>query len=116
MRSLEDTIQIHLVQWCRMHKSGILRNVFHCPNGGNRNQVTARRLKGMGVMPGVPDLLLPLPGGGIYWLELKTKKGRLSANQKAFHARLKELGHRVETAYGFEDAQIKLEIVAKEYV
>jgi hypothetical protein len=115
-RKLEDTIQIHLVRWCRGHKSEMLHNVFHVPNGGYRDRVTASVLKAMGVRAGVPDLCLPLPGGGTYWLELKTKKGRLSATQKKFHEMLCSLGHIVETAYGFEDAQDKLEKVVKEYI
>ena len=48
---------------------------FHTPNGGKRGKVQASRLKGLGVKPGVPDVMIlepwaihpetagPVPGG-----------------------------------------------------
>lgn len=34
--------------------------IFHPPNGGNRNIVTAVRLKSLGVIKGVPDVMMPV--------------------------------------------------------
>lgn len=65
----------------------------HVPNGERRDQVTAARLKRMGVTPGFPDLLFLGPAGEVCWIELKAKRGRLSEAQAAIAARLVAAGH-----------------------
>lgn len=57
---------------------------------------------------GVPDRIIFLPGGRIYFVELKTKKGRPSALQKLQRRRFKELGHKVYLLYGLEDVKVFL--------
>lgn len=57
---------------------------------------------------GVPDRIIFLPGGRIYFVELKTKKGRPSALQKLQRRRFKELGHVVYLLYGLEDVKVFL--------
>ena len=58
---------------------------FHVPNGEKREAVTAALLKGMGVKPGVPDLLLyDTSTGHLYAIEVKAKDGYLSESQKAW--------------------------------
>lgn len=57
---------------------------------------------------GVPDRIIFLPGGRIYFVELKTKKGGPSALQKLQHRRFKELGHEVYLLYGLEDVKVFL--------
>jgi hypothetical protein len=54
---------------------------FHVPNGEHRTQATGERLKRMGVMPGVPDIII-LHAGRTLWLELKSNKGKLSPTQE----------------------------------
>lgn len=56
----------------------------HFPAGEKRSAVTGARLKRMGTQPGWPDFLINLPGGRIGYIELKSAKGRLSAEQEAF--------------------------------
>jgi hypothetical protein len=53
---------------------------FHVPNGGWRSPVEAAILKGQGVRPGVPDLVV-IKDGLPFALELKAEGGRLSAAQ-----------------------------------
>jgi hypothetical protein len=69
----------------------------HCPNGGARNRIEAARFKGLGVKPGVPDLLIferweteaLTPGSGFgVAIELKSKRGRVTEAQ---HGWLNEL-------------------------
>jgi len=52
-------------------------NLFHCPNGGSRNEIEGAKLKRMGVRPGVADLILLTPrhGYGSLCLEGKVRKG-----------------------------------------
>ena len=57
---------------------------------------------------GVPDRIIFLPGGRIYFVELKTKRGRPSALQKLQRRRFKELGHEVYLLYGLEDVKVFL--------
>ena len=57
---------------------------------------------------GVPDRIIFLPGGRIYFVELKTKKGYPSALQKLQRRRFKELGHEVYLLYGMEDVRVFL--------
>lgn len=44
-------------------------------------------------VPGFPDLVIALRSGRTLWLELKSKSGRLSAEQKLFRLKLLALGH-----------------------
>ena len=46
---------------------------FHVPNGGRRNRTEAARLKGMGVLAGVADWIVLLPGGRFAAIELKRR-------------------------------------------
>ena len=71
----EHIIQREIVRALRA--DGFL--VFAIPNGGRRNIVLATRLKAEGVMAGVPDLFVADYGG--FFLEVKTKTGKLSAAQ-----------------------------------
>lgn len=73
-----------------------------------KNDVGARRgnffydLKPMGVLPGVADFCIIKPNEVVF-LEIKTKKGRLSENQKTFIEEVQKLGHRAFVAYGWDD-------------
>ena len=60
---------------------------------------------------GVPDRIAILPGGKIYFVELKTEKGRLSEIQKWVQDILKSLGCNVRTIYGIDDAHCFVEMV-----
>lgn len=64
---------------------------FAVPNGEKRDRVTAARLVGQGVKPGVPDIIL-VSRGQAYGLEVKTSSGRLSDAQVAFHGAAKSAG------------------------
>ena len=57
---------------------------------------------------GVPDRIIFLPGGRIYFVELKTKKGYPSALQKLQRRRFQELGHEVYLLFGLEDVKVFL--------
>ncbi len=61
-----------------------LELLYAIPNGGKRDKKVAARMKAEGVNPGVPDMCLPVARGGYHslWIELKTERGRLTAEQK----------------------------------
>jgi hypothetical protein len=65
----------------------------HIASGEKRDQVTAARLKRMGVTAGFPDLMFIGPNGVVCWVELKAKGGRLSAAQAEVASHLVVCGH-----------------------
>jgi len=78
------------------------------PNGGNRNIITAKKLKAEGVTAGVPDITI-IHEGLYYGLEVKkpatvgSRKGVLSLTQKAMIERIKEAGGEVAVVYSVAD-------------
>jgi hypothetical protein len=77
----ETALQIEVVKLFRER----LKNTvwFHVPNGERRSPLTAVKLRGMGVRPGVADFILLCQGIAIA-IELKTEKGAQSVNQTSF--------------------------------
>ena len=65
----------------------------HIASGERRDQVTAARLKRMGVTAGFPDLMFIGPRGQVCWIELKARGGRLGEAQAAVAAHLVAAGH-----------------------
>ncbi len=65
----------------------------HIASGQYRDQVTAARLKRMGVVAGFPDLIFFGPHGEVCAIELKAKNGRLSEAQAAVKRHIEAGGH-----------------------
>jgi len=59
--------------------------------------------------PGVPDRIYILPGGKIYFVELKTETGKFSKLQKWQLAELKRMGCRIRKVKGMEQAKELIE-------
>lgn len=87
--------------------------VAHPPNGGWREKREAAKLKAMGVLPGLSDLLCWWPiaieeeGVKSVWLdsgfiEIKTPVGELDAGQIEFRRRVKAMGGKYEVARNYE--------------
>jgi hypothetical protein len=103
----EDNIQRLVVAHLqRRAAKGVV--YFHVPNGGKRAISEAAKMKRMGVLPGVPDLLL-LRAGELFALELKAEQGRLSDDQRHMLAELAKAGATTATAYGLDHALALLE-------
>lgn len=115
-RRSEDTEQIAVIQWANWNSSKWpeLEMLHHCPNGGSRNKAEAVKLKQMGVVPGMPDLDLPVEKGAYHGLciEMKYDRGTLQENQKRKLRLLAEQGRYCAVCYGAEEA-VK---VLKEYL
>ena len=60
---------------------------------------------------GVPERLAVLPGGRIYFIELKTDRGRLSPLQVWQQDRLRQLGVNVAVIRGMDEAAAFIEEV-----
>jgi hypothetical protein len=101
--AIQRAIWNHL-QW-RSHP-GVF--AFHPANGGFRKPVEAAILKGLGVVAGIPDLVI-IHRGQVYALELKTETGKLTDAQRITHEKLRRAGAEVATVYGSDEALEQLE-------
>jgi len=61
--------------------------------------------------PGVPDRIVITPGGAVYFVELKTKVGRMANIQKWQVAELEKRGANVRIVHGWEAAKAFVEEV-----
>jgi len=108
----EEEEQTILFQWAKMYKGTYpeLDLLFHVPNGGKRDKLTAIKLKAQGVKSGVPDLCLPVPRGEYHGLfvELKTKNNTATEKQKEWLCALQKQGYAVAVCYGWENASEKI--------
>jgi hypothetical protein len=112
MRKFEHEMQVAFVEWCRSKDAPPLAmHIFAIPNGGPRRIQTAIALKKEGVVPGVPDLFLPVPAGGFHglFIEMKTKKGRVSVAQKNMRDMLNRHGYKAIVCRSFESAKAEVE-------
>lgn len=98
----EDEVQAAIVQALRIAFPKCI--VAHFANGEKRDFGTAMKLKGMGVVAGMPDLIVVLPEGKVAWIEVKTTGGRLSAAQSDVIRVMTDLGHPVCVAREISDA------------
>jgi len=57
----------------------------------------------VGLVNGLPDRLLIAPGGIVWFVELKTDKGRPSKIQTFRINEIKRMGANVRIVYGYED-------------
>lgn len=104
MKHAEDDIQRALFAHIKRRACpGVF--AFHPANGGKRNISEAVRFKSMGVIPGVPDVIL-IRGGKVFGLELKSDKpkGRLSVPQISAQIAMREAGAETFTAFGLDEA------------
>lgn len=81
--------------------------LFAVPNGEKRDSITARILKGQGVVAGVSDLVLVLPNE-VLFIEVKRPEsftvkggklhkvgaGTMSDDQRIFEAKITSMGHK----------------------
>lgn len=81
----EARIQAAIVEWVRTVAPEVV--IFHPPNGGLRNKAEASRLKWIGTLAGVPDLVVLGRDGRCWLIEVKAPGGALSAEQRALRDR-----------------------------
>lgn len=112
MISKEREHQVAIMQWAKAKEGSLPTDLlYHCPNGGHRHPLVARKLKAEGVKPGVPDLFLPVARKGFHgWFgELKTDKGVLSPKQEFWRYRLMQEGYFWGLYRDWKDAADELE-------
>jgi hypothetical protein len=113
-RRIEEAHQAAFVSWFRFQYRELEKLLYIIANGENVGAVRMRKLKILGLVPGMPDLCLAVarkPYHGLY-IEMKRPDGHLQKNQVELHAELKAQDYHVVTAYGWDEAKMFL----KEYL
>jgi len=101
MKRPEEALHRAVIQYLAWVKPRAL--YFHCPNGEARSKATGGRLKAMGTLPGVADLLFVCEDGRIKFIELKAEGKYLSPAQKAFKETVTALGADYAVARSVDD-------------
>ena len=93
----ESTLQITLISMLRTLYSDYVINLslngISIPTDIKTKTLIINQMKKEGMEKGMPDLLLYLPNGKVLNMELKTDKGKQSADQVDVQNRLTKLGH-----------------------
>ena len=93
----ESTLQITLISMLRTLYSDYVINLslngISIPTDIKTKTLIINQMKKEGMEKGIPDLLLYLPNGKVLNMELKTDKGKQSADQVDVQNRLTKLGH-----------------------
>lgn len=111
----EEQHQRYVIQWTQQpeirHKFPELKLLYHIPNERKCSQAQGRRLKLQGVRSGVPDLHIPVARSGYHslYIEMKTEKGRTSANQDWWIEELNKQGNKCAVCRSWEEAVAVLE-------
>ena len=87
--------------------------MFHCPNGELRDRRAGAKLRAMGTLPGVPDLIflyqqhrpdLDVSRLCVLFLELKRPGGKLTTEQAAFGLAVGTMGAEFEVVNSIDEA------------
>lgn len=105
-RHEESHIQIQMVNWFRLQYPSYI--IAAIPNGGRRNAVEAKIMKGEGVLAGFSDLIV-VAFNSILFVEVKTEKGKQSASQKKFQSDVERLGFQYSVCRSLQDFQLTIE-------
>lgn len=68
-----------------------------------RNKIDGARLKAMGMVAGVADMVYLNPNGPVTFIEFKTDKGIQSPEQKDFERKCYEWGYAYEIVRSLDD-------------
>jgi hypothetical protein len=103
----ELQLQISLIEHLKYRaRPGVV--YFHVPNGEERDKRVAAKLKAMGVLPGVSDLVFVWldDSGHLHnlYLELKARKRTMSPEQLVFCDRVTDAGAQYAYVDNIDDA------------
>ena len=87
----EEALQQKMVFWFHSTYPEFRGCFFHVPNGDVRSKRAGARLKKVGVVAGVADMIL-LAHGGIWLFEVKNDKGTQSIRQIAWQKLMEKHG------------------------
>ena len=105
----EEQLQAQCYQWFHNSFPALRGLLFHIPNGGTRSMREGAAFKAIGVIAGIPDLMLCVPTHPnntrchALFIEMKAQGGKLSEAQGKAHERLRNAGYEVVTVNNFSD-------------
>lgn len=99
----EDKLQSTCFTWHWNTYPAERRRLFHV-NQKARNAIEGNRMKAMGVVPGVSDLIY-LTASGPVFIEMKTETGVQSLEQKEFQALVESFGYQYIICRSLEQFQ-----------
>lgn len=102
-KSDEHRLQCAIVQVCALAGVDDLI-VYHPANGMVSNPITVSRMKAAGLLPGVADLSIILPGAVAVQMEVKIPGGVQSPEQVAFEQNCKRNGTRYIKVHTLDQA------------
>jgi hypothetical protein len=113
MQHPEHEIQKQIVQYLRARGLVVFSVPGEAAGSGHAAMLRTSRMKAAGLLPGVSDLVLVLPGR-VLFLEVKSKTGRQAESQKMFKGIVEALGHSYALVRSVDDvkAQIKMQGLA----
>jgi hypothetical protein len=94
MNQSEHHEQASYISYCRNSPILGLRFAYAVPNGVKVSVGQARKLKREGLLPGTPDVVVPIASKQYHslYLEFKTRNGRMSDKQELMKAYLESAG------------------------
>ncbi len=106
---LEGDLQMAVAKYLRLQYPDILW--FHTPNEGKRRFLEAVRLKKMGVLSGVSDILIFQANKDYVGLaiELKIKPNSITPSQRNFQRLIMHQGWACSVCYTFEEAKKEID-------
>lgn len=110
MRRPEQQLHRQVVQLLQVYQARGLLAFAHVPNGGYRTVTEAGIFTGLGVQPGVADLLVWMPGGRSVQFELKAPlaKMRLSPAQLDWMRLMTDMGVAVHVVRSVDEVEAVL--------
>lgn len=110
MKRPEQQLHRQVVQLLQVYQGRGLLAFAHVPNGGYRTATEAGIFTSLGVMPGVADLLVWMPGGKSLQFELKAPlaKKRLSPAQLGWIGRMADMGVAVHVCRSVDEVEAVL--------
>lgn len=105
MQQNEHYEQSAVIQWFRLAYPKLI--MFAIPNAAKRSPQLANYMKAEGMLAGVADLFLMKPSKthhGLF-IEMKSKTGKLTDQQKYFLEQAKAQGYAASVCFSFEEAQ-----------
>lgn len=107
----EARIQAEAFKWFHNTYEHLRGLLYHIPNGEDRDIRVAAKLKAMGVVAGIPDMILNYRQKTYFFEFKKPKTGKASEKQNKIHAQLDRQGFEVWLVESVEQFQILIETI-----
>lgn len=102
MKDHEHNLQVACINWFKMQYPKLI--IYAVANGGNRNIITAKKLKAEGVLAGVPDLHIPINNHDYnsLYIEMKHGRNKPTTKQKEIMRQLEMFGNKCVVCNSFD--------------